>query len=373
MFNPRRLEFALYRRGLSIAALAERLEVTTRTIRNYLASTSKSEPDVQLLEKILKFPANFFMTTDDLPVLDEDQVSFRANSRTSARLKRLARTYGVIAFMLNNWLEERFELKKADLPDLSEYTPEHAAQVLRGEWGLGIRPITNMVELLESKGIRIFSLEIETSEVDAFCAWNNSTPFIFLNNQKSAERSRFDSAHELGHLVRDIHNMKHEPELLRTDSTKPSCERDLDNSRNIEKNANEFASAFLMPKEALLPLKYQSINSIEELIKLKSVFGVSLTALAYRLYKLEIISEWMYTRILLPQIARLGYRKKEPQPMARDTSRVWAQLFTYLDEDKISIIDIAKELNIDSNDIEKLTFGLVNNKPHSIYHLRMVK
>lgn len=372
MFNPRRLAFALDRRGLSKAALADALGVTTRTISNYLAGIS--EPNLQLLGRILQFSPDFFIINDDLPILSDHQVSFRANSKTSNRLKRLALTYGIIAFMLNDWFDERFELKKADLPDLSDYSPETAAHVLRSEWGLGIRPIANMVELLESKGIRVFSLAIEAIEVDAFCTWNRNIPFVFLNNKKSAERSRFDSAHELGHLVRDVYSMKHD--LYSSNSNndaEPFCECSVNDNRTIEKNANEFASAFLMPKDALLPFRNQSINSIEQLLKLKSVFGVSIAALAYRLYKLEIISEWTYTRVLSPQIAKLGYRKKEPQPMHRDTSKVWPQLFNYLDEDKISITDIANELNIDSNDIVDLTFGLVSNKPHSMYHLKLIK
>ena len=32
-------------------------------------------------------------------------------------------------------------------------------------------------------------------------------PFIFLNNQKTMETSRFDACHEYGHLVRGIYSM----------------------------------------------------------------------------------------------------------------------------------------------------------------------
>jgi len=92
---------------------------------------------------------------------------------------------------------------------LSDLEPEEAAVTLRRLWGLGNAPIPNMIHLLESKGIRVFSLAEETREVDAFCTWYESKPFTFLNTIKSAERSRFEAAHELGHLMRGYYTMQH--------------------------------------------------------------------------------------------------------------------------------------------------------------------
>jgi hypothetical protein len=39
---------------------------------------------------------------------------------------------------------------------------------VRQAWGLGELPIKNMVHLLESKGVRVYSLAIDAVEVDAF-------------------------------------------------------------------------------------------------------------------------------------------------------------------------------------------------------------
>ena len=58
------------------------------------------------------------------------------------------------------------------------------AEVVRKAWGLGEKPISNMISLLESKGIRTFSLSDEAQEVDACCQWINDRPFIFLNISK---------------------------------------------------------------------------------------------------------------------------------------------------------------------------------------------
>jgi hypothetical protein len=84
-------------------------------------------------------------------------------------------------------------------------SPDTAALYLRQNWGLGERPIPNMLKLLEAKGVRVFSLAENTKAVDAFSVWRNGLPYVFLNIAKSAERSRFDASHELGHLVMHKH------------------------------------------------------------------------------------------------------------------------------------------------------------------------
>ncbi|WP_180214697.1 XRE family transcriptional regulator [Snodgrassella sp. ESL0324] len=359
MFNPDQLKFALDLRGLSKADLAKMMEVTPRTITNYLKGIS--EPDLKTLGRILKFSPDFFKR-DDLPVISEHAVSFRSYARMPAKYKKMALSYGVTAFILDDWINKKFELKTANLPDLSSLPPETAAQILRLEWSLGNKPIPNLIALLESKGIRIFSISAKAKEIDAFCVWNNSTPFIFLNNQKSAERSRFDAAHELGHLIRDTSSMKH-------DGSFNVNNNDGEDTRQIEKDANTFAAAFLMPEQALRQYQITQI-SIEQLLKLKAIFGVSITALASRMYSLNMITEWVYNRVLCPQFAQLKYRTNEPRPMKKETSKVWEKLLLLLEEDNISIKEIANQLNIHENDISDLIFKLTKNSRNQ---LRIVK
>ena len=57
----------------------------------------------------------------------------------------MALAQGAIALYLNRWLESKFELPKAELPDLSrERSPEEAASAMRQVWGLGELPIRNV-------------------------------------------------------------------------------------------------------------------------------------------------------------------------------------------------------------------------------------
>jgi Zn-dependent peptidase ImmA (M78 family) len=111
-----------------------------------------------------------------------------------------------------------------------ERDPAGAARTLRQYWTIGEKPIGSMIKLLETKGIRVFSLSENTRNVDAFSCWRNGEPYVFLNKFKSTEHSRFDAAHELAHLVLHKHGG-------------PS------QGRSAESEAHAFASSFLMPRD----------------------------------------------------------------------------------------------------------------------------
>lgn len=66
----------------------------------------------------------------------------------------------------------------------------------RVEFGDSVVPVL-MLRISDS-GVKSWWV---ADEIDAFSLWRDDRPYIFLNTSKSAERSRFDAAHELGHLV----------------------------------------------------------------------------------------------------------------------------------------------------------------------------
>lgn len=339
--NPKQITFARVRRRFTKAQLAKELDVTSRSLQNY--ETGASAPDLELLARIailLKFPQQFFFIDEDMPEIKEHAVSFRKLSKMTDAMKACAFAAGAIAFKVNQWVEDRFSLPQADLPDLSDLGPEEAAATLRRTWGLGNAPIPNMVHLLESKGIRVFSLAEETRDVDAFCTWYEGKPFVFLNTIKSAERSRFDAAHELGHLVRDIYTMQHGQA----------------HGPEMERQADAFASAFLMPKESV-EANQPPAYTIKYLMKLKHYWGVSLVALAYRFNSLGLVTEWNY-RSLCIEIAKSGYRTNEPEPMERETSQLLTKVLDILHSRKQGRREIAESLSLSVDEINALTFQL---------------
>jgi Zn-dependent peptidase ImmA (M78 family)/DNA-binding XRE family transcriptional regulator len=339
--NPSQITFARVRRRLTKAQLAKELSVTSRSIQNYENGTSA--PDTETfarMAKLLNFPQHFFFIEESMPTIDEHAASFRSLSKMTDAMKNCALSAGAIAFKVNEWMEDRFNLPQADLPDLSDLSPEEAAATLRRMWGLGNAPIPNMIHLLESKGTRIFSLAEEAREVDAFCTWHDSKPFVFLNTMKSAERSRFDAAHELGHLVRDVYSMQHGQA----------------HGPEMERQADAFASAFLMPKESVVANR-PPVFTIKYLLKLKHYWGVSLAALAYRYNALGQVTEWTYRNLCI-EIAKNGYRTSEPEPMDRESSQLLGKVLDFLMSQKLGRAEIARNLCISVDEINALTFHL---------------
>lgn len=336
-FNPSRLTLARKRRGMTMTKLASKIGVDLRSVSAYEKGEYRPEDDnVDRLARTLAFPRAFFFGPD----LDEptpDVASFRALKRMTAAQRDTALGSGALALLLNSWVEKRFKLPGATLPDFRERDPEAAAEQLRREWGLGELPIKNTVHLLESKGVRVFSLAIDAIEVDAFSMWRQETPFVFLNTAKSAEHSRFDAGHELGHLVMHRHG---EPQ-----------------GQDAEREANAFASAFLMPRSTVLALAPR-FTTVDRLVELKKYWNVSVAALAYRMQTLGILSEWQYRNVAI-ELSQRGYRKKEPAPSPRENSQVFAKVSAALREDGISKDAVAAELNIPVQEIEQLVFGLI--------------
>ena len=325
--------------------LAEKLNVTPVTISRW--EGGHNEPSPSLLAKIaeaLEFPIEFFLQ-DDLDEPSTETASFRGLSAMTAKERNAALAAGALAFLFTDWVHERFNLPNPDLLDLGELrgeVPERAARMLREYWGLGERPIGNMVHLLEAKGVRVFSLVENTRAVDAFSCWRDEEPYIFLNTMKSAERRRFDAAHELGHLVLHKHG-------------------GASGSRETEREADRFAAAFLMPRADVIS-QVPFVRSLEHLIRLKKRWRVSVAALAYRLRELEILSDWHYRQICI-QINRRGYNKKEPDPIAPETSVVWKKVFEMLWRDGISKEYIARALHVPLEEISNLVAGLLNSAP----------
>ncbi len=339
--NPSQITFARVRRRWSKAQLAKELGVTSRSIQNY--ESGASSPEAETLAKIaelLNFPQQFFFFDEPMPSIGEHSASFRSLSKMTDAMKNCALSAGAIAFRINAWIEDKFNLPEADLPDLSDLTPEDAAATLRRMWELGNAPIGNVVHLLESKGIRVFSLAEEAREVDAFCVWHEGKPFVFLNTKKSAERSRFDAAHELGHLVRDVYSMKH----------------GIARGPEMERDADAFASAFLMPRQSMVARK-PPVFTLKYLIEYKKYWGVSLAALAYRYNALGQMTEWTYRNLCI-EIARNGYRTNEPEAMERETSQLISKVLAFLKEKKFGRGQIAEALSISVDEINALTFNL---------------
>ena len=335
-FNPRRLTIARMRRALTKVGLAIAVDVTPRSISNYERGTQvPTERTLRRLSDRLDFPLAFWEGAD-LPLPDAASGNFRAPTAMSARARGRVRAAAGIALYLWRWADEIIRCPEPDVPTLWGADPEQAAQILREDWHLSDKAIPDILRLAEQKGIRVFSLPPDCHQADAFSLWDSNQPFIFVDRRKSAERQRMDVAHEIGHLV------------LHPNSKGPSKER--------ETEANQFASAFLMPRSSIVREIYGS-EDLHILSTTKQVWGVALAALVYRMHTIGLLNEWQFRSHFI-QMSRLGYRQNEPNPMALETSSLWKKIYSMLHERDMDISKIAKELSLHEIDVRELTFNL---------------
>jgi Zn-dependent peptidase ImmA (M78 family) len=296
---------------------------------------------MEIIANELHFPISFF-SRPDLDRIDSQSASFRALSSLSSCQRDMAFSAGSIAIEVNGVIEKHVQLPPCNIPDLRWEDPVAAADALREHWKMGVRPIKNMIHLLEFYGVRIFSLADECQKIDAFSLWRNETPFIFVNRSKSGERGRFDAAHELGHLI--LHR------------------RGVPSGQQAETEADQFASAFLMPKESVFPRvpgMPRGTPALKRLLELKSFWKVSAAALARRLKDLKVITDWQYHSVCV-DLSRLGYRTNpEPNGIDQEVSQAIPKALMILRDKGMSLPQFSSLLALLPSELSGLTFGYV--------------
>lgn len=333
-----RLALARKRKRLTLTRLAEVSGISTRSLSLYEnGHTCPSQEVIQLLSEVLDVtPA--FLASPDLEEIPVGRVSFRALSKMTASQRDSALAAARIAVLINEWIEERFKLPVPDLPTLPGRDPESAAQRLRGLWGLGVAPISNMIHLLEAHGVRVFSLAEQCHEIDAFSFTWKRRAYILLNTSKSGERGRFDAAHELGHLI--LHS-----------------EHEIPHGREAEQQANDFASALLMPREGVLAQRLHNAT-VDRILIGKKKWKVSAMALNYRLHELGLLTEWG-NRSNAANLSRMGYRRGEPGGMPRESSQLLAKVFRRQQPGRVTLADLASDLGLSVGELNEYVFGLM--------------
>ncbi|MCI0334189.1 MAG: ImmA/IrrE family metallo-endopeptidase [Planctomycetes bacterium] len=192
-----------------------------------------------------------------------------------------------------------------DLPDfcadinyeqLSEHDVEEAAAELREHWQIGDRPISNIVWLLENKGIVCCRFQFGTMSLDGFSEWRGTRPCIALSSDKNCcVRSRYDASHELAHLA--LHRAVRQEQL-----------ETYSRFSLIEQQADVFAAAFMMPASSFAN---DFTPSLDVLRDLKRKWFVSIGAMVQRGRQLNLIND-VQQRNLWRQIGRRKWRTREP-------------------------------------------------------------
>lgn len=336
MPNPDRVELVRQRLGLTKIGFVERLAIDRKRYQRFLLGGELPPEAITKLCDLSGFSKEF-LEKQSVQYPNAEAVSFRSLRSLTSGPRDAAIAASALAFEIDDWVSQRYGLPEHDLPQITNCPPAEAAGLLRAKWGLGIRPIKNLINQLELHGVRVFSLVEETRHLDAYSFWRNDKPYVFLNTMKTAEHSRFDAAHELGHLVMHRHSIS---------------------PKDAEREADAFASAFLMPPADLIA-EVPYVRSLQTLIEKKGRWGVSVAALNYSLHRLGKISDWTYRSNCI-QLSKLG-RNKEPNPMPRETSQIWQKVLTDLWKKGMSLSRIAKQIEIPEREINGLLFGIASS------------
>lgn len=340
--NPERIRCARETAGLSKVQLAERLGITSRTIANYEEDGAPTAQSA-LLADVLGVVPSFFTALPDEPEIEdltEEQVWFRSLRKSTVKQRKSAVGHGRNALLFFRWIDRHFRLPECSLPtgDNMMWTPSEAATALRGDWGYGENPLPDVTKLAEAHGVRLFSLPSVGKEVDAFSFMFDGVPYVAVDTSKTAERVRFDIAHELGHL------------LLHEGSLSEHVE-----SRDVEAEAHDFAANLLMPErrvKAVIP----SHASVADIIKGKKYFKVSAMAMARRAHELGRLSDWEYRQTCSALTAR-GYRSAEPDGIMAERSTVFSFVAQTNRSRGVSARTISEETGLTMRELHDLSFG----------------
>jgi Zn-dependent peptidase ImmA (M78 family) len=292
------------------------------------------------------------------PVLDKaSEPLFRSNASAHKAARemleaRLEWTQDIAAS-----LSEFVDFPELNFPERAFTRPEEitnedieaAAQDCRELWRLGTGPIPDVALALENAGAILVREETGVAQIEGLSAWSKmlQRPIVLLASDKdNGFRSRFDAAHELGHLV--LHkNVPRATERLR--------------HNEMEKQAHRFAGAFLLPAESF-SAEFKFPATLDSLLLMKQRWGVSVGALIMRLDALSLIGEDDKLSLFKRRSARWG-AKSEPGDNSRmpEKPRLLKRTVELLLSSNIIPADgFSRHLGLSERDIEMLA-GLPEN------------
>ncbi|MHB1341894.1 MAG: helix-turn-helix domain-containing protein [Coriobacteriia bacterium] len=321
-----RIKSARTAAGLSMRGLADKAELSHNQIAKYergqdvpgsaallrVADALETSPDYFFRESSVSLGAPCWRKKSTLGA--------RKQAQLLARVQDWLERYLELELLMEPWHRDTVAFERpGSLPSVlaTGEEAELAAEVLRQEWKLGLDPVGNVAELLEGRGIKVWSL----SEAEGFdgCSLvaSGGVPVIVINEMYPADRQRLDLLHELGHLLFEV------PE-----------------GREGEKLLHRFAGAVLFPRVMVTRELSGKRNRLDigTLHLLKHQYGLSMQAIAARARDLGVITDAYYKEICI-RFRRNGWSKREPgdeYTQGARATRFQRLMFTAVAEDVVS-------------------------------------
>jgi Zn-dependent peptidase ImmA (M78 family)/transcriptional regulator with XRE-family HTH domain len=289
------LRLARQRLGLPQKAAAAKLGIVQPVLSRY--EHGVSDPDEAFLMKaarVYDLPRAFFDLKEPVygPPVSVHPMP-RAKADVTARdLDMVTAELNIRVMQMRRFLESVDFEPTLTLPemDIEEYeSAEKVASLVRAHWKLSPGPIKNLTAIAERAGVIVGTSEFGGASISGMTfKVPGQPPLVLLNTHHPADRLRFSLAHEIGHLV--MHRFP---------------------TPTMESEAQDFASALLMPAPDIASAFKGRRVTLELLAALKPEWRVAMQALAMRAKTLGYSSE-NQTRYLFSQISARGWRICEP-------------------------------------------------------------
>jgi len=337
MFN-KNLKYYRLKKSMTKKELAEKVNLSPMAISNY--ENGNRKPDMEQLNKLARV---LNVNISDFLAVRNDKVEFHhGDFRKNSTLSNTQQEY------IREAVEEycnRFmtiiEILGGEVLPSSPATgilqlsgdSEKDALNLRKHLNLAVDgPIDNLTEILENKGILIYSFEIKNDKFSGINGFVSGRPYIVINNNMSPERNRSTIAHELAHLMFEW------PEEMQ--------------DKKIEDFATAISGAFLFSKtDAIRELGIRRTSVSKDMLLVAKEYGISMFLLIKRAHLIKIISDRVAKDFYI-MASKAGWRKNEPTQIERERPALFEQLvYRAINENDISVQKGAELLKVPYDEI----------------------
>lgn len=349
--NPEMVTVARESRGLSQSELASNLNVSQTAISRIEGDLlGVSEAMLKELSRVLNYPEDFFVLDEKIcgPGISGMGIIYH-RQRKNIPLKIVAmiqaqiniRRIQLSRLLRSVELDKPYDIPHFDIDDFNGGIKE-IASLARAAWSLPQGPIKNLTACIEDAGGIVVKMDFGTTKIDSLCQhYPGLPPIFFVNSRSPGDRLRFTLAHELGHIV--MHRVPND---------------------NMEKEADLFASEFLMPSKEMKPL-LTSVN-LRALANLKPYWKVSMASMLFKARDLGTISSRTYSYLWM-EMGKAGYRRREPVDIPIEEPSTMKKLISlYRENMDYGVPEISKIVVLNEQETNILYFQAYNIRHFSV-------
>jgi Zn-dependent peptidase ImmA (M78 family)/transcriptional regulator with XRE-family HTH domain len=265
-----------------------------------------SGDEILILADFYKCDYKFFLSNEKLASFEQTETLFRRFGSDFSKKDRWAVQECLFLAECEAYLEKRLNKQKAppfSFQKVGDYYKGHgnlAAKNLRQHLGYSEKEVSmNIYKDMRNIGIRVFRRKLENSNISGlYIKHPVAGKCVLINYDEDTYRQRFTAAHEAAHTILD----EDEDVLVSFPKNKGDYK---------EVRANAFASAYLMPLDAISKIPNCDQWTNEKAIEWANKFKVSTSALAIALKNNNLIDRNNYQIIKESKVPRQD--KKDPE------------------------------------------------------------